>query len=305
MKRLQDQLMEYNDSIEELKSAHKLLPAVKGREETKRTELVEITYVPSRNALSLSESDEVAIVSEFTGWEQKRMSREVRNGEAVYVGKYPLQTGFKYKFRFIVNGNRVNDIGYETTKNTLGQSYNYIVVPGDIGMPLVKHKSYINPSIESQVRQEAMKKYFGPLKFTKENGEPVKDNLSDCIGRLLYKYKEPEGLFKLVKWDEEDKEATLKRLTDSHTVPLDLSFHTKQEYLFLNELKTQFFLVKASEEQSVLSAVAANRLKINYKMRKDPNAPAGQLAVYYDTVSVEPENIPIQDVALALLVVHH
>lgn len=302
--------MQYNDYQEEIKSPNKSLKrSAKGRyEETKhvnKVELVEICYVPSRNDVELSETDEVTIVSEFTAWNQERMTHELRNGISFYVAKFALQPGFKYKFRFMVNGNQVNDVGYSATKNTLGHSYNYIVVPGDFEVPLVKHKSYINPLIESQVRQEAMKRYFGPLKFKKEDGEPIKDSLNDCIGRLLYKYNEPKGVFKLVKWDEEDKEATLKRLTDNHNVPLDLNFQTKQTYLFLNELKSQFFFIKNADEETVLTALNANRLKINYKVRKDPNAAPGQFAIYYDTVSVEPDNIPIQEVTSNITLVHN
>jgi hypothetical protein len=305
VKKLQEQVMQYNEPQEELKNDSKLFkPMTDIKEEYEemkhsgKGELVEISYVPSRNNTELTERDEVAIVSEFTAWKQERMARELRNGEYIYTAKFYLQPGFKYKFRFIVNETQVNDLGYAITKNTLGQSYNYIIIPSELGTPLVKHKSYINPSIESQARQEALKKYFGPIKFKKEDGEPVKDNLNDCIGRLLYKYKEPEGLFKLVKWDEEDKEATLKRLTDNHNIPLDPNFHTKQSYLFLNELKSQFFFIKAAEEEAVISALSGNRLKINYKIRKDPNAVPGQVAIDYDTVSVEPDNIPIQDVRL-------
>ena len=305
VKNLQEQVMQYNELQEEIKNDSKLFKPMtdikEGYEEIKgfdKGELVEICYVPSRNNIKLTETDEVAVVSEFTGWNQERMTRELRSGEYIYAAKFNLQSGFKYKFRFIINGNQVNDLGYKTIKNTLGQSYNYIIISNEFGMPLVKHKSYVNPFIASQVRQEAIKKYFGTIKLKKEDGEPIKDNLSDCIGRLLYKYKEPVGLFKLVKWNEEDKEATLKRLTDNHDVPLDPSFSTKHSYQFLNELKNQFFFVKSNEEEAVMSALNANRLKINYKVKKDPNEVSRQIETYYDTVSVEPENIPIQDVSL-------
>ena len=176
VQKLQDQIMEYTEPMEDIKEPPVKIHQIESKpvpiEDIKATEpnmdnnLVEICYVPSRNNIHLDENDEVAIVSEFTNWKQDRLICELRDGENVYFGKYPLQGGFKYKFRFTVNGNPVNDIGYPDTKNTLGQSYNYIVVHGDLGIPWLKHKRYLDPSFTSHTRQEGMQKYFGPIEFT-------------------------------------------------------------------------------------------------------------------------------------------
>ncbi len=110
--------------------------------------LVEIHFSPSRNRMKTKEDDEVRVVSEFTGWKPEPLLRETRGGDAIYVGRFRLQPGFKYKFRFLVNGMPINDAGYPDTKNTMGQAYNYVVVPNESGtVPLLKHSSYMDPAV--------------------------------------------------------------------------------------------------------------------------------------------------------------
>ncbi len=125
----------------------------------------------------------------------------------------------------------------------------------------------------------------------------------------MYRHKEPEGVYKLLKWNNTGetrcgsvlvaKEATMKRLCDNHRIPLDPKKHTKQEYFFLHELNEQFFFIGSKEEEmSTMNAVNANRLRIKYKICTNPADQAPHPATYCETVSVEPDNIPIQDVSL-------
>lgn len=262
------------------------------------TGLVEICFIPSRNGLTLKETDDVSIVSEFTQWKLIQLTPEKRGVELVFTGKFPLQPGFKYKFRFMVNGSPINDKGYPDTKNTLGQAYNYIVVPGDFDLPMVKQRSYLDPAVESELRKEGIQKYFKVATESlkpKTNEKPFSGDLKSHVNRLLYKHSAPEGFYKLLKWNKKDKEATVRRLCDNNKIPLDTTKYTKQEYFFLNELNDQFFFVGSKEEESTaLHLLNGNKLKVKYKIRKDLTGP--HPASYCETVSVDPENIPIQDV---------
>jgi hypothetical protein len=251
---------------------------------------VELRFHPARNNLTLTEYDRVSIISEFTGWMLEGMTRELYNEEVVYTSKYTLKAGFKYKFRFVINGSPVDCKEYPEVKNILSQSYNYVLISSENKKTLLRHTSYKGIKVDPQVWQEAMQKYFRPIFKKVKKGEKVfPEDLKMHIGRVLYRYKRPEGFYKLLKWNKHAKEATLRRISDNNGIPLDVRKFTKQEYYFLNELNSQFFFVGSKEEETgALSMLNLNKLKINYKTPKGTN--------YYEIVSIQPDNVPLQEV---------
>ena len=154
------------------------------------------------------------------------------------------------------------------------------------------------------MRKEGIEKYFAVMEAKNEprKEKPFSGNLKVHVGRLIYRHKAPEGVFKLLKWDNKGrdfsinliaKEGTVRRITDNYKIPLDTKKYTKQDYFFLHELNDAFFLIGSKEEEAaVLAGLNSNRIKIKYKVRTETAPPA----TYCETVSVEPDNIPIQDV---------
>lgn len=111
---------------------------------------VEICFTPEDNKTFGSEEDEVHLVSEFTGWNPEKLTRENRKGKIIYAKKFKLPAGFKYKFRFLFNGKPISDVNYPEAKHFFGQAYNYInVVSGEdmTELSLNKNNSYSNPSV--------------------------------------------------------------------------------------------------------------------------------------------------------------
>lgn len=257
--------------------------------------LIELQFNPAKHNLVLTELDRVSIVSEFTGWMLETMAREERGEEVIYIAKYVLKPGFKYKFRFVLNGSPIGCQEYPEIKNIMRQSYNYIVVT-DMKHRLTRRASYTNLQVDPQARQDGIQKYFRPIfKKTKKGENAFPEDLKMHVGRILYRYKKPEGFYKLLKWNKYAKEATLRRISDNNGIPLDVKKFTKQEYYFLNELNSQFFFVGSKDEESAaLNMLNHNKLNIKYKKSRElTNAPA---ATYYEIVAIQPDNIPLQEV---------
>jgi hypothetical protein len=127
-------------------------PKVEGIVRQDETGFVEISFSAEGNDIEVKPEDEVLLVSEFTNWKQDKLKPEHRNGKTVFTGKYKLDSGFKYKFRFIVCGNTITDVNQPRITNSAGYSYNYaIVARPDEGTPvsLERDTSYINPNVKT------------------------------------------------------------------------------------------------------------------------------------------------------------
>jgi len=257
---------------------------------------IELKFHPEKSNMTLTEHDRVSVISEFTGWMLEEMTREVHNKEVIYTSRYILKAGLKYKFRFVVNGDPINCQEYPEIKNILRQSYNYIVVYNKNKKSLTKNASYTNIKIDPQVRQKGIQKYFKPI--IRKGGKAFPDDLKTHVGRIIYKYKRPEGFYRLLKWNEHAKEATLRRISDNNGIPLDVKKYKKQEYYFLNELNSQFFFVGNKEEEAAaFSMLNMNKLKISYKTPEGAN--------YYEIVSTQPDNIPLENVNYKNMIVSY
>ncbi len=120
--------------------------------------LMELCFSPAANHIETREEDEAYVVSEFTSWKPERLSRQIRGDRgAVYVGRYKLEPGFKYKFRFLLNGVPVNDATFPSITNLSENSYNYIIVqkplqsPQLAPLPLTRNLSYLNPNVTKRI----------------------------------------------------------------------------------------------------------------------------------------------------------
>jgi len=249
--------------------------------------LVDISFDPLAN--NVDPKSEIFIVLESTDWKPERLTLEERGDKPIYTCKFKLEPGYKYNFRFIVNGSPVTDVTLPQLPNPAEQSYNYVLVGRSeelMPLELTKQPSYTNSSAERKIEKA---KYLNVGAGEKE--EPMMEDLKKLEGRLLHKFTFPEGMFRLVKWNFTNFEASVIRLCDNYKVPLDLREY-RLEYITLEEIQTQYYSMPSSEEEIIERTLYYNRIHIKYKVVTDPY----EEDTYCEPISIEPTNINIQEV---------
>jgi hypothetical protein len=80
---------------------------------------VEICYNPQNNDVHIQD-EEVYILGEFNQWNPESMNKILHNHQYIYVAKFTLKEGFKYRFNFIVNNLPTIDINLPFSQNAIG-----------------------------------------------------------------------------------------------------------------------------------------------------------------------------------------